>query len=180
MYGGGNGSTYTDVDALSGLTELTELYLPYRRYDYENPLPPVDLGGLRNLTKLQTLNINGDVASLEPLRNLSELRSLNLSSGGQDSAMSLEPLSGLSKLTELSFNGKVQNGDLSALSGLAELRSLQVYHNSWNSGNYTNTYIRDLYPLSGLTKLNNVTISGTAEGIDTSPVSHVANLEIRN
>lgn len=179
MYGGGSGSTYTDVDALAGLTDLTELYLPYRRYDYENPLPLVDLGGLRNLAKLQTLNVNGDVANLESLRNLSELRSLNLSSSGQDSTMSLEPLSGLSKLTELSFNGKVQNRNLSALSGLTELRSLQVYHNSWNSSNYTNTYIWDLTPLSGLTKLNSVTISGTAEGIGTSPVSHAASCDIR-
>ena len=36
MYG--SGSTYTDVDALAGLTELVELNLPYRRHDY--PLPP--------------------------------------------------------------------------------------------------------------------------------------------
>ena len=180
MYG--SGSTYTDVDALAGLTGLVELNLPYRRYDYENPLPPVDISGLKNLTKLQTLVIDSDTASLEPLRGLTELRSLWIQSNDSDApALSLEPLSGLTKLTDLQFYGRVQNGDLSGLSGLAELRALQIHHYSWNGGNSNSyTYIRDLSPLSGLTKLNSLQVNGAAENIDTSPVSFVSDLNISN
>lgn len=178
MYG--SGSTYTDVDALAGLTELVELNLPYRRYDY--PLPPVDISGLKNLTNLQTLTVSTGVDSLEPLRGLTELRALQIQANDSADApaLSLEPLSGLTKLTDLQFYGRVQNGDLSALSGLTELHALQIYHQSWNrsgSGN-DRTYIRDLSPLAGLTKLNSLQVNGTAEHIDTSPVSFVSNLSI--
>lgn len=178
MYG--SGSTYTDVDALAGLTGLVELDLSSRRYDYS--LPPVDISGLKNLTKLQTLVIDSDMASLEPLRGLTELRSLWIQSNDSDApALSLEPLSGLTKLTDLQFYGRVQNGDLSGLSGLAELRALQIHHYSWNGGNSNSyTYIRDLSPLSGLTKLNSLQVSGAAENIDTSPVSFVSDLNINN
>lgn len=86
----------------------------------------------------------------------------------------------MTKLTDLDFSGSIQNGDLSPLSGLTELRALQIYHQSWNGGNSNSyTYIRDLSPLSGLTKLNSLDISGAAEGIDTSPVSHVTDCNIR-
>ncbi len=179
MYG--SGSTYTDVDALANLTELVTLDLPYRRYDYENPIPPVDISGLKNLTKLQELRVYHP-ASLEPLRGLTELRSLYIQTDGSDSiVMSLDDLSGLTKLTELQFSGRVQNGDLSGLSGLTELRALQIYHQSWNGDNgNSRTYIRDLSPLAGLTKLNSLQVNGTAEGIDTSPVSFVSDLNISN
>ena len=179
MYG--SGSTYTDVDALAGLTELVELNLPYRHHDY--PLPPVDISGLKNLTNLQTLTVSTGVDSLEPLRGLTELRSLQIqvNDSADAPALSLEPLSGLTKLTDLQFYGRVQNGDLSALSGLTELRALQIYHQSWNGGNSNSyTYIRDLSPLAGLTKLNSLQVNGTAENIDTSPVSFVSDLNISN
>ena len=178
MYG--SGSTYTDVDALANLTELVTLDLPYRRYDYENPIPPVDISGLKNLTKLQELRVYHP-ASLEPLRGLTELRSLNLQSDSDTASLSLSPLSGLTKLTELQFSGRVQNGDLSGLSGLTELRALQIYHQSWVGNDYNNRiFIRDLSPLSGLTKLNSLQVNGAAENIDTSPVSFVSDLNISN
>ena len=178
MYG--SGSTYTDVDALAGLTELVELNLPYRRHDY--PLPPVDISGLKNLTNLQTLTVSTGVDSLEPLRGLTELRSLQIQANDSDApALSLEPLSGLTKLTDLQFYGRIQNGDLSALSGLTELRALRIYHQSWNRDNgNSRTYIRDLSPLAGLTKLNSLYVSEAAENIDTSPVSFVSDLNISN
>ena len=181
MYG--SNSTYTDVDALAGMTELVALYLPYRRNDNQNPLPPVDLSGLKNLTNLQELNVNGELTSLEPFRGLTGLRSLDIQADRPNSslALSLEPLSGLTSLAGLRFSGRVQNGDLSPLSGLTELRSLQIYHNTWMGNDYTNyrwIYIEDLSPLSGLTKLNSLRVSGAAEHIDTSPVSFVADLNI--
>ena len=175
MYGSG---TYTDVDALANLTELVTLNLPYRQYNYDNPLPSVDISGLKNLTKLQELRVY-DTVSLEPLRGLTELRSLEVQSNNRNDTMSLESLSGLTKLTDLRFDGNIQGGNLSALSGLTELRSLQIYHNDRNYTRYEDrVIIRDLSPLSNLTKLNSLRIGGTAENIDTSPVSFVGDLNI--
>ena len=46
-------------------------------------------------------------------------------------------------------------GDLSALSGLTELRSLSISHYDRNYDRYENRQeIRDLSPLSGLTNLS--------------------------
>ena len=178
MYGGGE-SSYADLDALTNLTELVTLDLPYRSYNYENSLPSVDVSGLKNLTKLQELRAY-DIDSLEPLRGLTELRSLHIQTNSSESiVLSLEPLSGLNKLTELEFYGRVRNGDLSPLSGLTELRSLQISHSTWIGNDYDHrTYIQDLTPLSGLTKLNSLRVNGTAENIDTSPVAFVADLDI--
>ena len=177
MYG--SDSTYTDVDALAGLTGLVVLTLPWQDY---NQRQPIDLNGLKNLTKLQELEINTEPVNLEPLRNLTELRSLRIQAqNSETTSLSLSPLSGLTKLTDLDFSGSIQNGDLSPLSGLTELRALQIYHQSWNGGNSNSyTYIRDLSPLSGLTKLNSLQVNGTAENIDTSPVSFVSDLNISN
>lgn len=178
MYG--SNSTYTDVDALAGLTQMMTLYLPYRSYNYDNPLPPVNLDGLKNLTKLQTLDINCDPKSLEPLRNLTELRSLRIQANNSDTVeLSLSPLSGLTKLTELNIYGDIKGGDLSALSSLTELRTLTVSHYDRNYDRYdSREVIRNLSPLAGLSKLNSLRINGAADGIDTSPVAHVADLSI--
>ena len=178
MYG--TDSTYTDVDALAGMTELVSLYLPYRSNNSENPLPPINLDGLRNLTKLQSLNISDGVESLEPLRNLTELRDLYIQANSrEDGELNLTPLAGLTKLTNLTIYGDLAGGDLSALSGLTELRTLTISHNDRNYDRYENReVIRDLSPLTGLTKLNSLDISGAAAGIDTSPVANVQNLNI--
>ena len=178
MYG--SNSTYTDVDALAGLTELTSLYLPYRVYNDSNPLPPINLGGLANLTKLQSLEISDGVESLEPLRNLTELRDLRIrANNSEDGELSLAPLAGLTKLNSLDISGDLVGGDLSALSGLTELRSLSISHYDRNYDRYENRQeIRDLSPLSGLTNLSSLNIYGAAEGIDTSPVAHVPDLSI--
>ena len=178
MYG--SNSTYTDVDALAGLTELTSLYLPYRVYNDSNPLPPINLDGLANLTKLQSLEISDGVESLEPLRNLTELRDLRIrANNSEDGELSLVPLSGLTKLNSLDISGDLVGGDLSALSGLTELRSLSISHYDRNYDRYENRQeIRDLSPLSSLTNLSSLNIYGAAEGIDTSPVAHVPDLSI--
>ena len=179
MYGGSN-STYTDVDALAGLTELVTLYLPYRSYNYENPPKPINLDGLANLTKLQSLDINDGVESLEPLRNLTELRDLRIrANNNEDIELDLSPLTNLAKLTSLDIYGNIAGGDLSDLSGLTELRSLSISHYDRNYDRYEDrVVIRDLSPLASLTNLSTLSVSGTAEGIDTSPVSFVPSLDI--
>ena len=172
----GSNSTYTDVDAMAGLTELITLRLPYRSNN--DSLPPVNLDGLENLTQLQTLEINSAPESLEPLRNLTELRSLRIQSNNGPE-VSLSYLSGLTNLTELYINADVAGGDLSALSGLTELRTVSIYHFDQDYTNYDQrTLIRDLNPLAGLSNLNSLTVSGAADGIDTSPVSHISQVEI--
>ena len=178
MYG--SNSTYTDVDALAGLTELTSLYLPYRVYNDSNPLPPINLDGLANLTKLQSLEISDGVESLEPLRNLTELRDLRIrANNSDDGELSLAPLSGLTKLNSLDISADLAGGDLSALAGLAELRSLNISHYDRNYDRYDDRVeIQDLSPLAGLSKLNSLRIYGAAEGIDTSPVAFVPDLDI--
>ena len=85
----------------------------------------------------------------------------------------------MTKLTELRVDCHIKGGDLSSLSGLTELRSLQINQRTYLGNDYNNrTYIRDLSPLAGLTKLTSLSVGGTAEHIDTSPVAFVADLDI--
>ena len=176
MYG--SGSTYTDVDALAGLTNLTVLRLPM--HGEKNTF---QINGLAGLTNLTELDMECSVESLEPLRGLTNLRTLSIQNGYSSSGKafsSLEPLSGLTNLTELNVRGNVA-GSLSALSGLTELRVLQIQQEDRDYTRWEDReVIRDLSPLSGLTKLSSLTVYGAAENIDTSPVSFVSNLDINN
>lgn len=176
MYG--SGSTYTDVDALAGLTNLTVLRLPM--HGEKNTF---QINGLAGLTNLTELDMECSVESLEPLRGLTGLRVLSIQNGYSSSGKafsSLEPLSGLTNLTELNVRGDVA-GSLSALSGLTELRVLQIQQEDRDYTRWEDReVIRDLSPLSGLTKLSSLTVYGAAENIDTSPVSFVSNLDINN
>ena len=176
MYG--SGSTYTDVDALAGLTSLTVLRLPM--HGGKNTF---QINGLAGLTNLTELDMECSVESLEPLRGLTGLRVLSIQNGYSSSGKafsSLEPLSGLTNLTQLSVRGDVA-GSLSALSGLTELRVLQIQQEDRDYTRWEDReVIRDLSPLSGLTKLSSLTVYGAAENIDTSPVSFVSDLNINN
>ena len=176
MYG--SGSTYTDVDALAGLTSLTVLRLPM--HGEKNTF---QINGLAGLTNLTELDMECSVESLEPLRGLTNLRTLSIQNGYSSSGKafsSLEPLSGLTNLTQLSVRGDVA-GSLSALSGLTELRVLQIQQEDRDYTRWEDReVIRDLSPLSGLTKLSSLTVYGAAENIDTSPVSFVSDLNISN
>lgn len=97
IYSEGN---LTDVEPLANLTKLTALSLPYKNYSDGEP-PALDLSGLSGLTKLQELEINSSVVSLEPLRGLTDLRSLRINGDWQNPVDNLEPLSGLEKLNSL-------------------------------------------------------------------------------
>src|SRR5690606_5662162 len=70
-----SGNDLTDIDALSGLTALRELYLE------DNAIS--DLGPLSFLRDLRILDLAGNlVTDLRPLANLSLLTELNLSENG--------------------------------------------------------------------------------------------------
>ena len=170
-------STY-NADAISGLTNLTELRLDRG----VESLEPV-----RNLTKLQSLNarsghaVNIGYHDLEPLSGLTELRNLELMVGGSSEPVDLTPLSGLTKLDSLfiSAQGIESAGpsvtNLSALSGLTELRTLELWARN----------LTDISPLSALTGLQSAVIQayntyGPAELTDVSALDHVPSLTVES
>ena len=119
-----------DLSPLSGLTELTWLHI---YAEGENDLPrSADLAPLAKLTKMQSLELQCDVSSLEPLADMKDLQYLELRnyiSGQNDyhyKLSDLGPLENLTELTHLSLPiGDVT--DLSPLAGLTNLTYLHLY-----------------------------------------------------
>lgn len=167
----GSGAMYTDVTPLTNLTKLQSLDLPSRDYDFKTP---INIEGLAGLTQLQSLDVDGPVESLAPLKGLTGLKTLRYYGNNDydDPGISLAPLSSLTGLTELYINGNVFNNDLSALASLTELQTLTLY-----IGNYDHP-VRDISALSNLTNLKSFTLNNSADNLDTSPVSHVTNVDI--
>ena len=183
-----------DFAPLSGLTELTDLYL-------DTTASVKDLTFLQDLTKLQTLsvtaydNASNKLGSYHGVENLTNLRTLALSGGPKDTS----PLSGLTKLTALTLSGSFNLEeepvvDLSGISGLTNLQELLVSSRvasleplrgmtnlrtvtMYNAASYDNPF-QSLEPFSGLTKLRSLYLACVAEGTDETPVSQVTDLNI--
>ena len=194
-------ATFTDLDALSALTNLQTLRLPDRVYGYTELY---DIQGLSNLTELISLEIPVGVEDLAPLANLTSLESLTISGGISVTGefTSLEPLKNLTNLTSLflSMNGhESQSIDLSPLASLTNLQSLTIQARDFEYdpvvpslvnlsalSNLTNLQnldltvsdVVDISPLRNLTNLQSVTISeyGSQKITDWSPVEHVPNV----
>ncbi|MBD1930799.1 MULTISPECIES: leucine-rich repeat domain-containing protein [Cyanophyceae] len=166
----------TDLNLLSGLTNLTQLDLNYNEITdlsglsrlinltqlnlYNNQI--TDLSGLSRLTNLTQLHLGGNqITDLSPLSELTNLTQLDL---GSNQITDLSPLSGLINLTQLDL-GSNQITDLSPLSGLTNLTQLNLYYNQ----------ITDLSPLSGLTNLTQLDL-GSNQITDLSPLSGLINL----
>ena len=154
------GQTYsTDITELS-LDELVLTDAEFKQLKYMVNLRELDLPAsseitnlapLTNLNQLQVLRMNdGDsicsVTDLTPLASLTNLENLQLTCMAED----LSPLSGLTNLKVLSLRLPVTLDDISFLSNLTSLQSLNIQDNS--SGN-AHIILDDLTPLSGLTKL---------------------------
>ena len=202
----GEHAVYTDVDALSGLTKLEELVLPYTLY--EDP-PIYNIQGLSEMSEMRDLQIPGNVDDLAPLQNMTQLQSLSVSGGGDvaDSQQgelftSLEPLRGLTELTYLDlllWNRPVPV-DLEPLSNLTKLQSLRL--DAWRDNNAESwcslsnlsalanlkdlrtldlsaNHLTDISPLAELTNLQSADISMLTAEADPSPVSHVPELNIQ-
>ena len=202
----GEHAVYTDVDALSGLTKLEELVLPYTLY--EDP-PIYNIQGLSEMSEMRDLQIPGNVDDLAPLQNMTQLQSLSVSGGGDvaDSQQgelftSLEPLRGLTELTYLDlllWNRPVPV-DLEPLSNLTKLQSLRL--DAWRDNNADSwcslsnlsslanlkdlrtldlsaNHLTDISPLAELTNLQSADISMLTAEADPSPVSHVPELNIQ-
>ena len=194
-------AAFTDLDALSALTNLQTLRLPDRVYGYTELY---DIQGLSDLTELISLEIPVGVEDLAPLANLTSLESLTISGGISVTGefTSLEPLENLTNLTSLflSMNGhESQSIDLSPLASLTNLQSLTIQARDFEYdpvvpslvnlsalSNLTNLQnldltvsdVVDISPLRNLTNLQSVTISeyGSQKITDWSPVEHVPNV----
>lgn len=97
---GRNGSAYTDIDALSGLTKLTSLYAPWCGIE--------DISALGNLTELEYLNLfHNRIDDISALEHLAKLNFLEL---GLNEITDIAPLYGLDALTDINL----QNNEIPA------------------------------------------------------------------
>ena len=143
----GNEATYTDLDGLKNLTKLQSLTLPYPAIVGNEELDPepYDIQGLAGLTELTHLQMYAGIKDLSPLANLTKLQTLYIYNGTTKPAdTSLEPVRNLPELREFYFCTYGENVSV------------------------------DLSPLSGLTKLNVLSI--TAPSYYDSPNPSVTNL----
>ena len=154
-----DGGGFSSLDGVQGATALTSLYL-------EGVLPGADFSVLSGLTNLQSLYIYGEGNSnpsadnLDFLSGMTDLRTFHFSPDG------LTDFSGLANCTQLQdlyLGAPMDSQDLQVLSGMTELQTLQFDAD----GNV------DLSPLAGLENLQEVTIRGSDEITDWSPVEHV-------
>ncbi|HSH75864.1 MAG TPA: leucine-rich repeat domain-containing protein, partial [Longimicrobiales bacterium] len=170
----------TDVAPLSGLSALTILDLDTNQI--------TDVSPLAGLTGLEGLNLNtNQIADVAPLAALSGLRDLSLS-GYPGSIAPLAALSNLEglymrtnqladlnvvsswpKLIWLDVAGAHTISDLSPLSGLSSLTSLDVTHYNGTGA------VSDLTPIAGLTGLTYLSVGGHAI-TDLGPLEGLTNL----
>lgn len=168
-----SGNNITDLTPLAGLTQLENLML---RDNQISDLSP--LAGLTELRELQLGGENAGVKDLSPLAGMTKLEYLSLSA-----KMEIEdpsPLENLTNLKELTVDGS-QSGysgcfsDISFLGSLPNLTSaylsvsgLESLDGIEGAANLTaltlqgyNLNLTDLSALSGLTKLQELSISGS-------------------
>ena len=150
-----NHNQISDISALSGLTNLTSLYLDNNQIS--------DISALSGMTNLIHLYLDDNqISDISALRDLTELEHLSIYNN-QISDISV--LRGMPKLRDLSAF-KNQISDISVLSGLTELEWLSL------SGNQIN----DISVLSGLTKLESLDLNSNQIN-DISMLSGLTELE---
>ena len=146
--------TYPEGLGMSDLTPLSELTgLTYLRVRTQGL---TSLDGIETLTRLETLNIDGQGAtfpSLEPLGYLTELKNLRLPIYDENLEIyaDLTPLANCTKLESLRIDHKV--ADLSPLSGLKQLVSLNISDGYMGLSGY-----QTLEPLKALTNLKSLSL----------------------
>ena len=146
--------TYPEGLGMSDLTPLSELTgLTYLRVRTQGL---TSLDGIETLTRLETLNIDGQDAtfpSLEPLGHLTELKNLRLPIYDENLEIyaDLTPLANCTKLESLRIDHKV--ADLSPLSGLKQLVSLNISDGYMGLSGY-----QTLDPLKALTNLKSLSL----------------------
>ena len=149
-----NSNVISDFSPLSGLTQLTMLYLSNS-----------SLSNVSFLSELPQLKIlyfsNNNVSDISPLSKLNQLTHLVLD---RNNISDISPLSRLNQLTYLElYNNNVS--DISPLSGLSQLTHLYLRNND----------VSDISPLSGLSQLTHLSL-GNNELTDVSPLSGLSQL----
>lgn len=128
-------SAYTNIEAVSGLTNLTSLYAPMCGID--------DISALENLTALEFLNLSRNwIEDISALEKLEKLTSLNLEN---NQISDITPLGGLTALTHL-YLSENKISDITPLGGLKALEEIDLQDNR----------ISDITPLYGLDALMDI------------------------
>lgn len=127
-----NVGSVTVLHALEPLAELRSIKI--KGYGDNGHPPLMDISGLKTLTHLTSLNLPDYTKDLGPLRNLTNLATLELwsaygDSNGYDGFSSLEPLRGLQQLTALDITIP-KGGDRPVFSGGAEQSANTVYQSA--------------------------------------------------
>ena len=175
----------TDITPLSGLTQLTALYLDYNFITDISSLSGLtalevldlgsngirDLSALSELTALTALDLSNNqspddgwgISDISVLSNLTALEYLDLQ---VNQITDITPLAGLTQLETLSFHNNPGLSDIRALSGLTALKHLSL----------SNTLISDIIPLANLTALKELYLNSCSIS-DISPLSGLTALE---
>lgn len=132
-------SSYTNIEAVSGLTNLTSLYAPMCGVD--------DISALANLTALEFLNLSHNwIEDISALEKLGKLTSLHLEN---NQISDITPLGGLTALTRL-YLRENKISDITPIGGLKALEEIDLKDNQ----------ISDITPLYGLDALTDVDLWG--------------------
>ena len=137
----------SDLTPLTGLTQLETLNLSINNVSNLSPLT--------SLTELKSLNLNNnDVSDLSPLARLTQLENLSLGDYGSSepyrSTIYSDGSTRGAAPREETYSSYNNISDISPLTGLTELKSLDLSSNS----------ISDVSPLEGLPKLERLYLSG--------------------
>lgn len=152
-----NCNNISDITPLSNLTNVTQIHLGDNKLTTLEPLS--------NMTKLESLNVelNYEISDISAIKNFSKLKYLNLGTNNisnitplrnlQDLEIAILTKNKISDISGLANKNNLEELDLSSnnisdISVLKELRNLKVLRLSNNSG------IKDIGPLTNLTKLN--------------------------
>ena len=150
-------NSITDVSPLSDLTDLTFLYL------YANSI--TDVSPLSGLTRLEILSLStNSITDISPLSGLTDLTRLWLYA---NNIADVSPLSDLTRLEILNLSAN-NIADVSPLSGLTQLEEMNLKSN----------IITDVSPLSGLTNLTWLDLRGNPLSVSSINV-HIAALVSR-
>lgn len=149
----------SDVTPISGLTELTKLYLGNNYYLR-------DFRPLNSLTKLQTLTLDStNINDLASIGKLTKLETLDLSN---TLLTSLNGLQGLNSLTTLNASNN-ELYDLSPLKNLKKVKNLYLQEN----------FISDIRPIGYMSSLVDIDLSQN-DISDLTPFKQNTNLKYVN
>jgi hypothetical protein len=164
-------NSLTNVNALTNLTLLRDLYFHGGTGIKDQSSPITDFGWLGGLTNLNTLYLNSlQIGNLAPLANLKNLRELTLINCGVRDANALAPLAGTLEKLVLSNNAI---GNAASLTVFENVNALYLNHNQIGDvtplgqmGGLNSLYldgnpVRDITPLMTLPKLRSLSLMCT-------------------